>query len=67
MLAEAVQLGVSRCGGRATMANSPLGQGQTPFHRGSLGPPQNGLQTGAVLWPTMLSHSNLRGHEEGPQ
>eukprot|EP00969_Alexandrium_andersonii_P285393 12617203-Alexandrium_andersonii.AAC.1 len=30
MLVKAVQLGVSRCAGRATIADSPRGQGCTP-------------------------------------
>eukprot|EP00969_Alexandrium_andersonii_P300969 13306110-Alexandrium_andersonii.AAC.1 len=30
MLVKSVQLGLSRCTGRATMADSPRGQGRTP-------------------------------------
>eukprot|EP00969_Alexandrium_andersonii_P351683 15435994-Alexandrium_andersonii.AAC.1 len=50
MWVKPVQLGFSRCIGRATMANSPRGQ-VTPWdtlHRVSPGPPQSRTQTSAI-------------------
>eukprot|EP00969_Alexandrium_andersonii_P028022 1222583-Alexandrium_andersonii.AAC.1 len=38
MLIKSVQLGLSRCASRATMASRPMGDGG-PLRRGSLGPP----------------------------
>eukprot|EP00969_Alexandrium_andersonii_P031272 1364966-Alexandrium_andersonii.AAC.1 len=46
MLVQWVQLGLSRCAGRATMADWPHGRGGPPLHRGSLGPPQSRLPNG---------------------
>eukprot|EP00969_Alexandrium_andersonii_P117903 5214888-Alexandrium_andersonii.AAC.1 len=57
MLVKSVQLGLSRCTGRAAMAESPRGRGRTPPHR-LPGPPESHPQMGAVLWAKMLVHSN---------
>eukprot|EP00969_Alexandrium_andersonii_P232786 10278022-Alexandrium_andersonii.AAC.1 len=49
MLVKSVQLGLGRCAGSATMAESPRGRGRTPSTEAHWGYPQRGPQTGAAL------------------
>eukprot|EP00969_Alexandrium_andersonii_P231084 10205575-Alexandrium_andersonii.AAC.1 len=61
MLVQSVQLGFSRCAGRATAARAD------PLHRNSLGPPHGRPQTGAVLWARALRQSDLGRRFAAPQ
>eukprot|EP00969_Alexandrium_andersonii_P366880 15469484-Alexandrium_andersonii.AAC.1 len=65
MLVKSAQLGLCRCAGRATKAESPRGRGRAP----STEAPWGSLpQTGAVLWAKMILRNKLgrrKGGSEG--
>eukprot|EP00969_Alexandrium_andersonii_P332415 14689648-Alexandrium_andersonii.AAC.1 len=67
MLVKVVQLGSIQCVGRATLADSALRRGRTPFTEAHWGPPQRRLPTGAILWAKRRFESNVGRREAVPQ
>eukprot|EP00969_Alexandrium_andersonii_P253496 11203675-Alexandrium_andersonii.AAC.1 len=64
MLVKSVQLGLSRCAGRVTMAESPHGRGRTPSTEAHSEPPPNRRRT---IGGDAFLHSNLGRREAAPQ
>eukprot|EP00969_Alexandrium_andersonii_P300959 13305449-Alexandrium_andersonii.AAC.1 len=62
-----MQLGLRRCAGLVTMAESPRGQGRTPSTEDHWGPLKSRPQTGAIPWAKMPLHSILGRREAAPQ
>eukprot|EP00969_Alexandrium_andersonii_P366777 15469251-Alexandrium_andersonii.AAC.1 len=67
MLVKSLQLGLSRCAGRANMGESVRGRGRAPSTEAHWGPLRAAPQTAAVLRAKTLLHSNLRRREAAPQ